>query len=64
MVETGCSGGALYNARGRHIFARVGRQVVGMDPMFTPPEPSRRVPAWRLITIMGLSLVALLMLAF
>lgn len=35
-----------------------------MDPMFRPPEPSRRVPAWRLIMIMGLSLVALLMLAF
>ena len=33
-----------------------------MDPMFKIPDPSRRIPAWRLILIMGLSLVALLML--
>lgn len=36
---------------------------LSMDPMFKVPDPSRRVPAWRLILIMGLSLVALLLLA-
>lgn len=34
-----------------------------MDPMFDVPQPTRRVPAWRLILIMGLSLVAVLVLA-
>ena len=42
---------------------RIAGKGLGMDPMFDMPEPSRRVPAWRLILIMGLSLVALLILA-
>jgi hypothetical protein len=33
-----------------------------MDPMFKVPDQTRRVPAWRLILIMGLSLLALLLL--
>jgi hypothetical protein len=35
---------------------------LSMDPMFKVPDQTRRVPAWRLILIMGLSLLALLLL--
>jgi hypothetical protein len=42
---------------------RMGGIPLYMDPMLKIPDPSRRVPAWRLILIMGLSLLALLLLA-
>jgi len=41
---------------------RMGGIPLSMDPMFKVPDQTRRVPAWRLILIMGLSLLALLLL--
>ena len=41
---------------------RMGGIRLSMDPMFKVPDQTRRVPAWRLILIMGLSLLALLLL--
>jgi hypothetical protein len=37
---------------------------LAMDPMFQIPQREGRMPAWRLILILGLSLLALLLLAF